>query len=310
MSQNTVCNPINLEYRFQPRNERVACRREAADPSIIVFRDQYWLFPSKSGGYWYSDDLIRWHFVPTNKLPTEDYAPDVRVINGWIHFTASRRESNCPIFRTKEPQLDNWELVGEYMPYWDPHLFQDDDGRVYLYHGSSNENPLYGQELDADTLAPISDPVTVVPNHQQQQHGWERCGENNATMNPPWLEGAWMTKHAGQYYLQYAGPGTEFSVYSDGVCVGKAPLGPFEYVAHNPFSLKPGGYIDGAGHGSTFQDRYGNWWHTSTMCICVHHKFERRLGLWPAGFDADGVLFCNTRFGDYPTKIPQEKWDP
>lgn len=66
----------------------------------------------------------------------------------------------------------------------------------------------------------------------------------------------------------------------------------------------------GAGHGSTFQDRFGNWWHASTMCITVHHNFERRVGIWPAGFDEDGILFCNTRFGDYPISVPKAAWDP
>ena len=31
---------------------------------------------------------------------------------------------------------------------WDPAMFRDDDGRWYLYWGSSNIYPLYGIELD------------------------------------------------------------------------------------------------------------------------------------------------------------------
>ena len=306
----TYCNPLNLAYRFQVPNPKVACRREAADPSVIAYRGRYWLFASKSGGYWFSDDLLEWTFVATDKLPTEDYAPDVRVINDWVYFTASRHNPECPVFRSQALEEDQWELVGERLIYWDPNMFQDDDGRVYLYYGSSNKDPLYGLELDPETMGPNSDTVQVIQNHQQTEHGWERYGVNNATMDPPWLEGAWMTKHGGRYYLQYAAAGTEFDVYADGVYIGDAPLGPFGYAEHNPFSLKPGGFIGGAGHGSTFQDRHGNWWHTSTMCVSVHHKFERRLGLWPAGFDEDGVLFCNTRFGDYPTRVHDGPFDP
>lgn len=51
--------------------------------------------------------------------------------------------------------------------------------------------------------------------------------------------------------------------------------------------------MTGAGHGSTIADKYGNYWHASTMRISVNHDFERRVGLFPAGFDKDGVLFCN-----------------
>ena len=49
------------------------------------------------------------------------------------------------------------------------------------------------------------------------QHGWERRGEDNlgaptgaAFQEGPWLEGSWMTKHRGTYYLQYAAPGHAF----------------------------------------------------------------------------------------------------
>ena len=79
--------------------------------------------------------------------------------------------------------------------------------------------------------------------------------------------------------------------------------------ASNPFSAKPGGFITGAGHGSTIADTYGNWWHASTMRISVNYDFERRVGLFPAGFDKDGVLYCNQNFADYPHRIPADNFD-
>ena len=36
-------------------------------------------------------------------------------------------------------------------------IFVDDDKRVYLYWGSSNFYPLYGQEIDRQTLQPIGE---------------------------------------------------------------------------------------------------------------------------------------------------------
>ena len=119
-----------------------------------------------------------------------------------------------------------------------------------------------------------------------------------------------MTKRGGKYYLQYACPGAQYNVYCDGVYVGDGPLGPFAPCQSNPFSYSPGGFCPGAGHGSTLEDRHGNWWHTSTMRISVNHDFERRVGLWPAGFDADGELFCNQRYGDWPQAVTGEAQDP
>ena len=31
---------------------------------------------------------------------------------------------------------------------------------------------------------------------------------------------------------------------------------------------------------------------------------QLRIGLFPAGFDDDGVLFCNQNFADYPMVVP------
>ena len=118
--------------------------------------------------------------------------------------------------------------------------------------------------------------------------------------NRPYIEGAWMTKHEGRYYLQYAIPGTEYNVYGDGTYIGDSPLGPFKPANNNPYSYKPGGFITGAGHGSTLEDRKGKYWHISSMRISHNENFERRLGLWKAGFDEDGELFCDQRFGDWP----------
>ncbi len=119
-----------------------------------------------------------------------------------------------------------------------------------------------------------------------------------------------MTKHDGRYYLQYSAPGTELHTYGDGYYTADSPLGPFTYAQSSPFSSKPGGFMPGAGHGSTFQDEHGNWWHIATMRISKAFMFERRIGFFPAGFDKDGVLFCNQEFADYPLTIPDGPADP
>lgn len=118
-----------------------------------------------------------------------------------------------------------------------------------------------------------------------------------------------MDKYHGKYYLQYACPGAEYNVYADGVYVSDSPLGPFVLAENNPYSYHPGGYMPGAGHGSTMWDRNGNLWHASTMRISVNHQFERRVGIWRAGFDEDGELFCNQRYGDWPVAVEEENTD-
>jgi hypothetical protein len=256
-----------------------------------------------------------WHFVPRkflkpyHKVYDELCAPAVFVMGDTLLVIGSTYEKNFPIWMSTHPRTDTWtEAVDSFRAgAWDPSFFLDDDNRLYLYHGSSNTYPLYGQEIDRHTLQPIAERHDLIRLHDDE-HGWERFGEyNDNNFMPPFMEGAWMNKHNGKYYLQYGAPGTEFSGYADGVYVSEHPLGPFTYQAHNPFSYKAGGFARGAGHGATFLDKYNNWWHVSTIVVNVKNNFERRIGIWPAGFDKDDVLYCNTAFGDYPHYLPAEK---
>ena len=353
---NTYCNPLDLPYRYQHMNEqgRRYAFREGADPTLVYFKGTYYLFVSMSAGFFYSDDLLHWSFHADPDLEIYDYAPDVREIDGALYFCASSRSKNCPILRSADPLHEKFEQVAAPFPFWDPDLFLDEDGRLYLYWGCKNTEPLWGIELNCETLEPIGEPVPLItgdPDHL----GYERPGENGVvkkednimyrslspmfnqktqmldippdlaaqtgytiadltkiflSIGQPYIEGAFMTRHDGKYYLQYACPATQYNTYADGVYVGQSPLGPFTRQAANPFSAVTGGFITGAGHGSTIADKHGNFWHAATMRISVNHDFERRVGLFPAGFDADGVLYCNQNFASYPHRIPAGRFDP
>jgi hypothetical protein len=315
----SICNPLNIRYLYQHTLEndgQVRIFREAADVSIKIFRDKYYLFASMTKGLFYSEDLVSWEYKETPELPGYDYAPDVCIIDDYLYVCASSRKK-CAFFRTKDPLNQPFEEIVTDLVFWDPNLFQDDNGRVYLYWGCSDRDPIWGIELDRITMKSIGEKAVLISG-DPDSHGWERCAENNdlrlQVKQPyftggPFIEGAWMTKHNGIYYLQYAAPGTEYNVYADGVYAADNPLGPFTYAKHNPASSKAGGFITGAGHGSTFCDKHGNWWHAATMRISVNHPFERRIGLFPAEFDADGLFCINQNFADYPMLLPEGKID-
>ena len=347
---NPVNINYRYQFNADPRlRGQIKICREAADPSMICYRGRYYIFASMTLGVWVSDDLAHWenHRLP-DTLPLYDYAPDVRVMGDWVYLCASRREENCDRFRTRDILNGPYEKLEGDFPFWDPNLFVDDDGRVYFYWGCSNRTPIWGVELDPKTLKPLGEKRALVEGHPTEI-GYERFGEDNSLLpateaemdaayeaflrsrgiredqvpeemkglirdmssNRPYIEGAWMDRHEGRYYLQYACPGTQFNTYSDGVYVSDSPLGPFTLAENNPYSHKPGGFLPGAGHGSTMRDLQGRWWHTATMRISMNHDFERRVGLWPAGFDADGELFCNQRYGDWPLAVEGDPWrDP
>lgn len=300
-----ICNPLNLNYRFCLDSPS---RREAADPTVINFRHEYFLFASKSGGYWHSKDLIKWNLITTKDLPLEDYAPTAVVIGDSVYFIASSGKNGSIIYKTADPLKGKWQIANDKFPFGlvDPDLFLDDDGRLYLYYGCSDKDPLYAVELDRRTLMPVGTPVACF-NSDKNSHGWERSGDYNEKTDAPWMEGSWMTKYHGKYYLQYAVPGTQFKSYCDGMYLADKPLGPFIPADNNPYSYKPEGFINGAGHSSMFKDNYDNYWQISTMSISVKHMFERRIGLFPVFFDNEGNANAYTEFGDFPFIVPQKK---
>jgi xylan 1,4-beta-xylosidase len=302
----TYCNPLNVSYRFCADTPS---RREAADPSVVWFKDRYYLFASKSGGYWHSKDLYDWIFIQTDQIPIEEYAPTAIVLNDTIYFLASSNEKST-IYKSADPLTGNWEIAVEQLqlPVWDPMFLLDDDMRLYLYWGCSNVNPIYGVEVDYKNNFAFIGQAQVLLHQNPDDNGWEVPGDYNTLINQkPWIEGAWVNKINGKYYLQYSGPGTEFKSYSDAVYVSTNPLGPFSLQLHNPFAYKPEGFASGAGHGGSFTDRHGNYWHLGTMTISQKHIFERRLGLFPAFIDEDGTFYSITKFGDYPMTIPKSK---
>lgn len=309
----TYANPINIDYTYSVvQTSRGLSYRSGADPAVVPFRDKYYMFVTRSQGYWMSDDLAGWEFVrPQNWFFESSNAPGAWPIGDSLLIALANPAGWQNVIFTDNPEIGTWRGSASLMPLvpvHDPALFVDDDGRVYMYRGSSNVHPIWGVEIDPDNyFLPVGenrDLINLVPN----EHGWERFGENHEGGDlDPFIEGPWMNKHNGTYYLQYAAPGTQWNVYGDGVYTSDDPLGPFTYEEYSPFSYKPGGFIRGAGHGSTVADPYGNYWHYGTMVVGINFNFERRIGMFPAGFDKDGQLYTNTAYGDYPHYLPSDQ---
>jgi hypothetical protein len=314
----TYCNPVNIDYGYTPipNFAESGKHRATADPVIVRYKNEYYLFSTNQWGYWWSDDLSQWHFIskkflrPWNQGYDELCAPAVGIIGDTMIVFGSTYTRNFTIWMSTDPKNNQWKpLVDSFdIGGWDPAFFTDDNGKLYMYNGSSNVFPTYGVELNRKTMQPYGTRKEMYLL-QPERYGWQRFGEylDNTFLNP-FIEGSWMTKHNGKYYLQYGAPGTEFSGYADGVIVGDDPLGPFTPQSM-PFSYKPGGFARGAGHGATFDDNFGNWWHVSTISISIKNNFERRIGIWPAGFDKDGVMYMDAAFGDYPHYLPNSVED-
>ena len=316
----TYCNPLDLDYKYNFEEEwRNISYRSGADPVLLNHGGEYILFSTIADGYWHSKDLRTWRHVKPEGWPEKDMvAPAALSAKGKVWVLPSTYERR-PIYVLSDPggPAPKLEIYSDKLPYlpgargpWDPAFFYDEEkDEWYLYVGSSNLFPLYGIQLDeAERLNYVGAALEMIVL-RPEIHGWERFGRDHRETIKPFMEGTWVTKHRGKYYLQYGAPGTEHNVYANGTYVSDKPLGPWTYQAHNPVSYKPGGFVNGAGHGNTFQDKHGNFWNTGTPWIAVNYDFERRIAMFPAGFDKDGIMYANNRFGDFPQRIPTDKWE-
>lgn len=337
-ARRTYINPIDLDYRynFEQINDN-ASYRTGADPAIVRHKDAYYMFQTLADGYWRSTDLIDWTFIKPSRWPFDSIvAPAAWSDGARILLQPSMMEPEA-ILVTDAPETGRLDFLVRRMPPlpgatnkapeemkpgeippgpWDPALFKDDDGQWYMYWGSSNVFPMYGAKIAFENGRLIyQTPAKPMLSLHPDLHGWERFGQDHCACwgpgrpSPSYMEGAWMTKQSGRYYLQYGAPGSEFNAYANGTYVSESPLGPFTYAPWNPVAYRPGGFAQGVGHGSTFQDRHGNWWNSGTSWIGYNWGMERRIVMYPARFWPDGQMAASSRFGDFPHYAPTANVD-
>ncbi|HEY0897769.1 MAG TPA: family 43 glycosylhydrolase, partial [Sphingobacteriaceae bacterium] len=304
----TYCNPLNVDYTYMIYNaHNNISYRSGADPAVVRFRNEYYMFVTRSMGYWHSTDLLNWNFITPEKWYFQgSNAPAAFNYKDSVLYVAGDPSGSMSILYTDNPKKGDWKATPAILnDLQDPALFVDDDEKAYLYWGSSNTYPIRAKTLDKNRRFKPSEKTYELFNLEGKTHGWERFGENHGdTVLGGYIEGPWMTKHNKKYYLQYAAPGTEFNVYGDGVYMADSPLGPFKYAPNNPVFYKPGGFANGAGHGSTVEGPQDTYWHFGSMAVSVNVNWERRLCMFPAFFDKDGLMYSNTAYGDYPHYAP------
>lgn len=273
--------------------------RELADPTMLAFKGRWYLFPSSlPGPVWISDDLVQWKYQPLGL--TIAYAPTVAQKGEWLYLVASGSKM---VWRAQDP-LGPWEELGpmkdksgQPKSCFDPCLFVDDDGRMYVYYGGNvarlrDDNPTQFAE----------DPLSCI-SVDLDQYPWARAGTHNQNVNTSYTEGPWMTKHRGRYYLQFSVAGTQYRSYAVGCLVGDTPYGPWRMQKRNPILIQKGGLVNGTAHHAVFPGPGGKLWCIYTTLVRITHFYERRLAMDPVGFDADGEMFIAG-----PTETPQ--WGP
>lgn len=269
-----------------------------ADPAVIRYRGKYYLYPTLDGkGYdvFVSDNLVHWE--QKGKCYTDArrgaWAPDVfHNAKGdgkfYLYYTVDKPGGGKLIGVAVAddplgPFTDKGNLANDAI---DAHLFQDDEGSMYLYYSAMTPR---GSNIVVQPMAnPLSkkgEPATLIRPTDE----WERH-------RAPIAEGPWMLKHKGTYYLMYSGSGADGPDYAVGYATAKSPTGPFTKYAGNPIA-KRGHGVFGPGHHCVIAGPDGRLWMVYHQQNSDQPGWRRFLAIDPLWFDEQGVIHVRTTRG-------------
>ena len=234
----------------------------SASGDVTVIRDngKYYMYCS-GGGAWVSDDLLNWTL---HRIPNVPVAPHVVKYKGAYYMCGN----DGPLFKSDNPlgpftNIGDWKNTPGVADGWnepfDMDIFVDDDNKPYLYYPGRGVSGIYVVQLDPNDLTKFAGP----PKHLfgfNKDHIWERYGEMNEYPDVAWVEGPWLQKRNGTYYLEYSASGTQWKTYAEGYYTAKNPMGPFTYATNNPLLRKTDGLVTGTAHGSIVEGPNGTLW--------------------------------------------------
>lgn len=301
------CNPLPIEASSRDGSPQGV---HLGDVTVVREGGTYYLFATGGGG-WVSEDLVNWRYkgveMRQGRVPV---APHVVKFNGQFYMSGN----DAPLYRAPAI-LGPYEIVGEWTDVdgnpmsgvangrrwvgaFDVDIFVDDDNKPYLYYPNRSTDGIYVVPLDPEHLNRFAAAPKKLFGFDPS-HVWERYGEANEYPDVSWIEGSWMLKRRGTYYLQYSASGTQWLSYATGMYTGKHPMGPFTYAPVNPILRKTTGVVTGTAHGSIVEGPDGNLWQFYTI-VLSNPPGGRRIGMDPVGFDQRGNLFIRG-----PSETPQ-----
>jgi hypothetical protein len=273
----------------------------SGDVTVIRGNGRYYMFCT-GGGAWFSDDMLNWSFQRVENVPV---APHVVKYNGSFYMCGN----DGPVFKADNPlgpynSIGGWkntpDVEGGWNGAFDVDIFIDDDNKPYLYYPGRGVSGIYIVPLDQKDLSKFGGPVKHLFGFNSD-HIWERYGEMNEYTDVAWVEGPWLQKHNGTYYLQYSASGTQWKTYAEGYYTAKSPLGPFTYAPNNPLLRKTEGLVTGPAHGCIVEGPDGQLWQFYTI-VLSNPPGGRRIGMDRVIFDKKGNMSVTV------TETPQ--WAP
>ena len=111
MRMDTYCNPLNVDYTYMIYNSsKDISYRSGADPAVVEFRGEYYMFVTRSWGYWHSKDLLNWDFITPEKWYFEGCnAPAAHNYKDSILYVCGNPSGAMSILYTDNPKRGDWK---------------------------------------------------------------------------------------------------------------------------------------------------------------------------------------------------------
>jgi arabinan endo-1,5-alpha-L-arabinosidase len=264
-----------------------------------------------------STDLVRWESLGgalvERPAPQEEayWAPEVALADGTFHLYYSvgveDRGHTLRVALSERPEGPFEDAGVDLTPderfAIDAHPFRDDDGRWYLYYAHDVlEGERVGTTIAVDRM---HDPTTLEgaprtllrasADWQLFRRAREMYGEVRDWYT---LEGPFLRKRDGRYWLLYSGGAWESESYGVSFAVADDPLGPYEEPVEGPCVLCAApGEVLGPGHNSIVRC-------TGSEDLIVYHAWDpertaRRMCVDRLEWTPDGPVAAG------PTRRPQ-----
>lgn len=263
------------------------------DPSIVRDEDGYFYAFATGARILKSANLVEWEKLGNAiERPTWGtnhagiWAPDVQFINGQyvMYYSLSVWDDPNPGIgiATASHPAGPWTDHGKFFNSLeigvnnsiDPMVFQDDDGRVYMFWGSFRG--IYAIELTSDGLDFKDGSVEAAAENKILVAGYD----TSHGLNVSTFEAVYILKKDGYYYM-FLSTGTCCSGdYTYNVVVGRSENILGEYKDYLNRSMKGANvgtsvvsqndFFIGVGHNSVFKDDAGNYW-------ILYHGFDATI---------------------------------
>ena len=296
------------------------------DPFVLRVDDRYYAYATdlapetdRAVEVLRSDDLVTWRSLGRvlERLAApwarEYWAPEVAARDGrfYLYFSAGTRDLHhrirVAVAEAPEGPFRDADrvLTGDDPFTIDAHPFRDDDGAWYLYYardftdGERVGTAIVGDRMvDARTLA--GERRTVLRASADWQLYRRQRPMYGAVYDWHTLEGPFVVKRAGRYWLFYSGGAWREPGYGVSYAVADAPLGPFfepDESREGPALLRSvPGHVIGPGHNSVVVGPEGQDW-------IVYHA-------WDAAHTARRMRIDRLTWTDSGPRTDGPTWTP